>query len=108
MAAQLGSVDCASLLLAARARVDDLEPESNVGVARSALHIASCNGHLDVIHVVLGAGADVRVRTSREGATALFYASEQGHTDCVRVLLEAARQRLLDGASRKLHVDAGK
>ena len=46
-----------------------------------------------MIHVLLGAGADVRVRTSREGATALFYASEQGHTDCVLVLLEAARSQ---------------
>jgi ankyrin repeat protein len=108
MAAQLGNVDCASLLLTARAHIDDREPESNVGVARTSLHIASCNGHLRVIHVLLGADADVCVRTSREGATALFYACEQGHTDCVLVLLEAARQRLPDGASRRLHVDAGK
>lgn len=117
MAAQLGHPDCAELLIAAHARVDELEPEASVGagfalvsvgVARTALHIASCNGHLNVLTVLLRAGADVTAVTSREGATALFYASEQGHADCVALLLEAARRRLLSAASRRHHVDTGK
>ena len=117
MAAQLGHPDCAKLLIAAHARVDELEPEASVsagfalvsvGVARTALHIASCNGHLNVLTVLLRVGADVTAVTSREGATALFYASEHGHADCVALLLEAARRRLLSAASQRRHVDAGK
>ena len=117
MAAQVGHPDCAELLIAAHARVDELEPEAHpstdgfLGVARTALHIASCNGHLNVLTVLLRAGADVLAVTSREGATALFYASEQGHEDCVALLLDASRRRLLpllSAASQRRHVDAGK
>jgi len=53
----------------------------------TALHVASRNGHTEIVEMLLEEGADVNAKT-KEGITALNRASEKGHTKTVARLLE--------------------
>jgi uncharacterized protein len=53
----------------------------------TALHVASRNGHTEIVEMLLEKGADVNAKTN-EGITALIRASEKGHTETVARLLE--------------------
>jgi hypothetical protein len=53
----------------------------------SALHEASGEGHLEIVQLLLGAGADVDL-AEFDGDTALVNASEFGHAKVVELLLE--------------------
>ncbi|KDO16858.1 hypothetical protein SPRG_17660 [Saprolegnia parasitica CBS 223.65] len=58
-------------------------------IRHAALHRARrASGHIDVCHLLLGAGVDVDVRT-RYGSTALSKAAEAGHAAIVDALLAA-------------------
>ena len=59
-----------------------------------ALLIASNQGHLDVVRLLLEAGSDKNLADDH-GATALIVASNQGHIDVVRLLLEAGADKNL-------------
>ena len=55
------------------------------------LHIASCNGHADVVHLLLDGGADPNMAT-QWGSTPLMCATKKGHKDVVKLLLDRGAQ----------------
>ena len=55
---------------------------------RSALHMASANGHASVAKVLLESGADANAK-NKEGSTPLHWACLNGHAEIVELLLEA-------------------
>ena len=52
---------------------------------RTALHLASINGHLDIVRLLLTEGADITI-ADNDGWTALHYASDRGHLDIANCL----------------------
>jgi ankyrin repeat protein len=50
--------------------------------------MASQQGHVDVVRVLVEHGADINKAANDGGATPLYIASYDGHVDVVRVLLE--------------------
>jgi ankyrin repeat protein len=52
------------------------------------LHLASSDGNVNVVRVLLDAGAIVDA-TNIDGYTPLHYASSDGHVNMARVLLDA-------------------
>jgi ankyrin repeat protein len=63
----------------------DINKAQNDGC--TPLHMASQQGHVDVVRVLLEQGADIN-KAKNNGCTPLFMASQDGHVDVVRVLLE--------------------
>jgi ankyrin repeat protein len=54
------------------------------------LYLASHNGHLEVVKILLDAGADKdKEAATSEGCTPLQIASERGHFEVTKVLLDA-------------------
>ena len=86
--ASVGDVDGVAALLSGRGKrqagVNDLSPSGY-----SALHYAARNGRMDMVGLLLAAGADVAVATKAGGATALHRAAVQGHAHVVAALLDA-------------------
>ena len=59
------------------------------GRNQNALHIASFEGYLDIVRVLLGT-SDVELDARDAcGHTALMLASLRGHLNCMRLLIEA-------------------
>ncbi|TMW55228.1 hypothetical protein Poli38472_013119 [Pythium oligandrum] len=56
-------------------------------VYETALHLASANGHVKAVEVLLDQGADVFDRKNRNRMTALHYAAINGHVRVVKQLL---------------------
>lgn len=54
----------------------------------AAIHWAALMGYPDTLQAIIDVGANVSAVT-RHRRTALHYAAEQGHMECVRVLLQA-------------------
>ncbi|KAI8463137.1 MAG: ankyrin repeat-containing domain protein [Monoraphidium minutum] len=59
------------------------------GSGQQALHAAAKEGRVEVMRLLLAAGARVDARTGTTGATPLWLAAAGGHGEAVRVLLEA-------------------
>jgi ankyrin repeat protein len=55
---------------------------------QTALHLASRGGHVAIIRLLIGRGADVNVR-SAAGLMALHHAAENGQDGAVWLLLES-------------------
>ena len=55
----------------------------------SALHLAAQKGHIEIVRVLLDAGADVNPTEDMVGTTALMFASQNGHIEVVELLLQA-------------------
>ena len=53
---------------------------------QTALMLAVSHGRLDMVRMLMEAGADVNMR-DEDGSTALMCASEHGHTEIVKLLL---------------------
>lgn len=53
------------------------------------LHVASIHGHASNIQLLLEKGANVHLRESVSGHTALFHAARNGHVQCVELLKAA-------------------
>ena len=71
------------LLEQTKSRLLDLEPSSE---NNSILHMASRNGHKDVVKVLIKNGARVNA-SNQNRVTALMYAAQNGHKDVVEALL---------------------
>ena len=55
---------------------------------RTALHVASCSGHLEVVAFLVENGAQVNGTSDAIGRTALHYACNSGHLKVATFLLE--------------------
>ncbi|KAL3295402.1 ankyrin repeat containing protein [Colletotrichum asianum] len=65
------------------------EDNSHVGVGRNPLQTAVESGHLDLIELLLGAGADVHAPAARAlGATALQLAAIKGYIGVAKMLVD--------------------
>ena len=85
VAADTGNVETLSLLLQEK-RLVDLSAKDSYGC--SVLHTGSASGHLNVVKMLLAAGADV-LSKGEDGCTALKHASNNGHLQVVETLLQA-------------------
>ncbi|GAB6196154.1 ankyrin repeat domain-containing protein [Lysobacter xanthus] len=85
------------LLLKSKARVDARDRQG-----RSALHVAALAGHVEIVNVLLDAGADPALADA-QGRTPLMDAVRGGHDDVVEDLL---RQLPDGGAEQARRVDA--
>ena len=54
----------------------------------SSLHLATCNNDLEVLELLLNAGADVEAKNA-DGETPLHQAAKNGHADAIKALKEA-------------------
>ena len=52
----------------------------------NALHVASSNGHKEVVELLINKGAAIDLAMN-EGTTPLFIASQNGHKEIVELLL---------------------
>jgi ankyrin repeat protein len=71
---------------AATAAGVDVDARNNIGA--TPLYIASREGNIDVVNVLIAHGADVNARNN-DGDTPLLVARRHGHTDVERALLSA-------------------
>ena len=60
----------------------------------TALIYAPHSSHLEVVRLLLEAGADKDAAITNYGATALHVAAAEGHLEVVRLLLEAGADRV--------------
>jgi len=56
--------------------------------SQTALHHAACNGHRDLVELLLERGADPAIRDVGDNATALHFAAEKGDLHIVKLLIE--------------------
>ncbi len=82
-------------------KVDRFITRIHKKVKRPSLLIAAASGgHVEVMKVLLAAGADINIQNDA-GITALFKAAEQGHADVVELLLaQQAAPDLFDNIGR--------
>ena len=59
---------------------------------KTALFMAAQNGHLEVVRLLIEAGAD-KAAAHSTGATAVFIAAQNGHLEVVRLLIEAGADK---------------
>lgn len=67
---------------------------------RTALHLAAANGHIFMVALLLGQGADINA-CDKNGWTALHFAAKAGYLNVVKLLTES-------GASPKFETKEGK
>ncbi|GAB6027875.1 hypothetical protein CHUAL_002089 [Chamberlinius hualienensis] len=96
MAAQGGHTAVVGLLLSKSA--DQLYIKDKKG--RTGLHLASANGHYDMVAQLLGSGADINAQ-DENGWTSLHYTAKDGNLNVVKLLVES-------GASTKSETKDGK
>lgn len=77
------SIDIIALLID-RGAVLDGSPK--IAGDWSPLMIAALRGYAEAVKVLLEAGADLSVKHKQSGKTALDYAQEQGHAECIKLL----------------------
>ncbi|CAE7364411.1 Ehmt1, partial [Symbiodinium sp. CCMP2456] len=66
-----------------------MDPDAVTGEPNhTPLMVASGNGHVDVVRLLLEAGAEMEALAA-DGSTALMWAALEGHDSVVRLLLEA-------------------
>lgn len=104
MAAERGQLEVGRLLLKREARVDGRPPD-NASLALSPLYRAANCGHLDIVKLLVAAGANVNIGANNPKwtETPLVAAARGNHADLVRYLLDhgaraEASSRLLSTA----------
>ena len=110
LAALYGHTDAACALVSAGA---DVNTQRNDGA--SALGVASQEGYIDTVNILLDNGAQIETRDKSHDHTPLWYAVASGHTDVVRALVSAGADvntqctyngvSALSFASNKGHID---
>ena len=71
----------------ARLVAEGASPDATDGEGWPALRKAAYYGHLKVLEILHGAGANLELTTGDTGQTALMSAAQNGHHDCVEALL---------------------
>ena len=84
LAAEMNRIDVVKLMIEQRPNLD----VPNVVGGWTALHSASSQGHVEMVQLLVSAGARVEVE-DREGWTALHYSSDLGCLEVVQILVEA-------------------
>lgn len=83
-AAKRGDVEAVRSLLDGGA-----DPNAAQGDGLTALHLAAQEGHIEIVGLLIGAGAEVEAKTRIGDYTPLHLASGGGHASVARSLLEA-------------------
>ncbi len=78
---------CSGAALSENDESEDMDVMRYEGVNVSCLWIASQNGNLDIVKLLLENGAEVNI-TNHNDRTALIKASQDGHTDTVQLLIQ--------------------
>ncbi|KAJ9594080.1 hypothetical protein L9F63_014492 [Diploptera punctata] len=91
-------------------QVKDIVEQKEIDVnkeidGRPPLHYAADYGQGDVIQYLLSKGADVNAK-DKHGISALLAAIWEGHTDCVKLLLERGAQKDGSAPDGTSYVDA--
>lgn len=87
VAARFGHDECAKVIIeGSESNKADLEIGEN-SYAWTPLHVAAVDGHLQVVKLLIGAGADVS-RLDSSGWTAKEHAALRGHMDIAKLLAE--------------------
>ena len=71
------------------ARGVSVEIKNNENSGSRPLHRAAANCNLDVIRILIAAGADVHTKNTKNGWLALHYAAKNGCADSIKILLDA-------------------
>eukprot|EP00434_Breviolum_minutum_P038981 symbB.v1.2.034593.t1/scaffold4478.1/size49402/1 len=90
VAATLGSLQCARMLVEAGAEKDS--HASNQQFTYTALFLAAQGGHIEIVCFLTEAGSDKNI-CANNGASPLFIAAQNGHVDIVRFLTEAGSDK---------------
>ena len=94
--ARYGDTEDVRLALKENVAVNVAEEDGN----NTALHMASGNNHLDILQILLDAGADVNAK-NKEDNSPLHWACLNGHVQAVLMLLKAgANPSALNGLGR--------
>ncbi|CAI8028793.1 Ankyrin repeat domain-containing protein 50 [Geodia barretti] len=83
-AAERGDVEAVERLLSTSVNVNSRTEDEG----HTALRLASWKGHVEVVRLLLKAGAAVFI-PDKDGLSPLYVASQEGHSDVVDILLEA-------------------
>ncbi|CAI8036817.1 Ankyrin repeat domain-containing protein 29, partial [Geodia barretti] len=83
-AAERGDVDAVERLLSTSVNINSRTEDEG----HTALLLASGKGHVEVVRLLLKAGAAVFI-PDKDGASPLYVASHEGHTDVVDILVKA-------------------
>jgi ankyrin repeat protein len=70
----------------------------------TGLHSAAQRGHVELVRLLLEAGANANAREAGDNTYALHWAAAQGHVECVRALLEAGGDVHGHGDAHELEV----
>ncbi|XP_051134101.1 putative E3 ubiquitin-protein ligase XBAT31 [Andrographis paniculata] len=106
IAAANGKIEILSLLLDKSIKPDSLNRHK-----QTPLMLAATNGKLSCVEKLIEAGANILMFDSVNGRTCLHYAAYNGHSDCLQVILSAARDSPVAnswGFSRFVNVRDGK
>ena len=95
-AADFNQVAIAQLLLSRRA-----DPNIGTDENKTPLLSAAFQGHVEMVRILIDAGADVNAAETRYGYAPLLDAASHGHVDVIRLLLDA-------GADREARVKDGR
>ncbi len=85
-AAEQGDIEKVKSFLKAR-QVD----VNCIGDGRTALHRASCNGHIETVKYLVQSGAELDMQ-DKFGKTALHWASSYGHIETVKFVVQSGAQ----------------
>lgn len=89
-------LDLVKIFLKSDRRMSVACDESEYGDGWTALHYASYQGYIDIVHELLKSGAGVNI-CNNNGFTALFYSAQQGHIAVCRLLLDSNADYLICG-----------
>ena len=84
-AAEAGHLDCLNTLIQARRSCSDPGADARDEHGQTGLMIASYQGHVEVVQMLLAAGAEPRL-SNTEGTTAAQFAGDEGFADIVDLL----------------------